>query len=128
MPGFGFPRKVRLTEPTQFKAVFNRADIKVSNRLFLILARSNELGRPRLGLVIGKKNLRKAIQRNRIKRLLRSSFRLNQSLLEGLDIVILARSNMSNQDNRQILENIQGLWLDLAKKTRTKPHNPPDQN
>jgi len=128
VPGYGFPRKLRLTEPAQFKAVFNHADFKVSNRLFLILARSNDLERCRLGLVIGKKHLSRAFQRNRIKRLLRNSFRLNQSLLEGLDIVILARSNMSNLDNKQIVENIQCLWLDLVKKSKAKPHNPTHQN
>ena len=128
MPGYGFPRKLRLTEPAQFKAVFNQADFKVSNRYFLILARQNYLEASRVGLVVGKKNLPKAFQRNRIKRLLRYSFRMNQSLLEGLDIVILARSNMSNQDNKQVLENIEGLWPDLVKKSKTKPHNPSDQN
>ena len=127
MPGYGFPRKLRLTEPSQFKAVFNQADIKVSNRFLLILARYNNLERSRLGLVIGKKNLPKAFQRNRIKRLLRNSFRLNQSLLEGLDIVILARSNMSNLDNKQVVENIQSLWLDLVKKSNTKPRNSSNQ-
>ena len=127
MPGYGFPRKLRLTQAAQFKAVFNQADFKVSNRLFLVLARRNKLESSRLGLVIGKKNLPKAYQRNRIKRLLRNSFRLNQDLLEGLDIVILARSNMSNLDNNKVVENIQGLLLDLVKKSRAKPHNPTDQ-
>lgn len=118
MPGYGFPRKLRLTEPTQFQAVFNRADFKVSNRYFLVLARHNELELGRLGLVIGKKNLPRAVQRNRIKRLLRSSFRQNQGLLVGLDIVILARSNMSSLDNKRIADNIAGLWADLVKKSQ----------
>ncbi len=118
MPGYGFPRKLRLTEPSQFKAVFNQAQYKVSNRYFLMLARQNELEFGRTGLVIGKKNLPRAVQRNRIKRLLRNSFRLNQSLLVGLDIVILARSNMSSLDNKLIVENIAGLCADLVRKSQ----------
>lgn len=126
MPGYGFPRKRRLTEPAQFKAVFNHAEFKVSNRYFLILARRNQVQHGRLGLVIGKKNLPKAIQRNRIKRLLRNSFRLNQELLKDLDIVILARSNMTSLDNQQIVKIIQDLWRNLVKKSTTNPHNPSD--
>jgi ribonuclease P protein component len=118
VPGYGFPRKLRLTEPVQFKAVFNRAEFKVSNRCFLILARRNELQNGRLGLVISKKNLPTAVQRNRIKRLLRNEFRLNQNLLDGLDIVILARSNMSSINNKTIAENMAGLLSDLVRKSR----------
>ena len=128
VPGYSFPRKLRLTEPVQFKAVFNQAKYKVSNRYFLVLAYPNLLEHPRLGLVIGKKNLPLAIQRNRIKRLLRTSFRLNQELLTGLDIVILARSNMTALENQQITEVIQGLWTDLVKKCRSKPHNASQSN
>ncbi|MCB1669500.1 MAG: ribonuclease P protein component [Gammaproteobacteria bacterium] len=118
MPGSGFPRKLRLTEAGQFKAVFDRAQFKVSNRYLLILARENQLEQGRLGLVIGKKHLPKAVQRNRIKRLLRTSFRLNQDLLLGLDMVILARSNMNALDNQQIHNDVQRLWLDLVKKSK----------
>ena len=117
MSGFGFPRKLRLTDASQFRAVFGNAQFKVSNRHFLVLARDNQLDHGRLGLVIGKKHLPKAVQRNRIKRLLRTSFRLNQDLLPGLDIVILARSNMNALDNQQITENVRRLWLDLARKS-----------
>ncbi|MEZ5489948.1 MAG: ribonuclease P protein component [Gammaproteobacteria bacterium] len=123
MPGYGFPRKLRLLDASQFKAVFGNASYKVSNRYFLILARDNQLEHGRVGLVIGKKHLPKAVQRNRIKRLLRTSFRLNQDLLRGLDIVILARSNMNPLENRQIDEIIQQLWLDLIKKSKANPQN-----
>jgi len=92
------------------------------------LAKPNLLKTPRLGLVIGKKNLPLSIQRNRVKRLLRTSFRLNQELLVGLDIVILARSNMASLENQQITEIIQGLWADLVKKYRAKPHNASQPN
>lgn len=123
MPGYGFPRKLRLVDAGQFKAVFGNASYKVSNRYFLILARDNQLEHGRIGLVIGKKHLPKAVQRNRIKRLLRTSFRLHQDLLRSLDIVILARSNMNPVENQQIYEIIQQLWLDLVKKSKINPQN-----
>jgi len=110
-----------LTNAGQFKAVFANASYKVSDRHFLVLARSNNLDNGRIGLVIGKKYLPRAVQRNRVKRLLRTSFRLNQDLLTGLDIVILARSNMNTLDNRQLSENVRRLWTDLARKSKSTP-------
>ena len=131
LPVYSFPRKLRLTEAGQFNAVFKKATHKVSNRYFLILARYNQLDRGRLGLVVGKKHLPKAVQRNRVKRLIRTSFRQNQGLLAGLDIVILARSNMNSLDNRELTESIQQLWLDVVNKSKsgknrnsTAPVNP----
>lgn len=122
--GFRFPRELRLLKAGQFKAVFSNSTYKVSDRDFLVLARRNELDAGRLGLVIGKKHLPKAVQRNRIKRLLRTSFRLHQDLLTGLDIVILARSNMKSLDNRELLENVQKLWTDLARKASSNSRYP----
>ena len=128
MPGHGFPRELRLTEAAQYKAVFNSANFKVSNRYLLVLARHNRLNHGRLGLVIGKKHLPSSVKRNRLKRLLRNSFRLNQGLLDGLDIVILARSNPYDRDNKQISVDIKQLWSDLLTKSKPKPHNSKAQN
>ena len=121
MPGYGFPRKLRLTEAAQFTAVFKTATRKVSGRYFLILARENQLEHARLGLVVGKKNVPKAIRRNRLKRLLRNSFRLNQDLLAGLDIVILARSDIRGIENRTITENLGRQLGELVNQSTSRP-------
>ena len=48
---------------------------------------------PRLGLVIAKRHLPLAVQRNRVKRLVREGFRASQTQLPPLDIVVrLARA------------------------------------
>ncbi len=123
MPGFSFPRRLRLTDAGQFTEVFSQAQFKVSNRHFLVLARKNRLEHSRIGLVVGKKHLPKAVHRNRIKRLIRTSYRLNQGLLHGLDMVILARSNMNSLDNQQILCELQQLLRDLIKKSDAERHD-----
>lgn len=86
-----FDRDKRLLTARQFSAVFDSPTGKVPGKHVLLLARENGLDHPRLGLVIGKKNVKLAVQRNRLKRLIRESFRHNQETLAGWDIVVIAQ-------------------------------------
>ena len=87
-----FQRFQRLLSAKEFTPVFNEPTHKLSDRSFLLLARPSCTSAPaRLGLVVAKKNLKRAVDRNRFKRLVRQRFRLMQHELNGLDIVVLAR-------------------------------------
>lgn len=118
MSDFGFSKKLRLLGAADYQPVFKNARYKVSSQYILILAVANNLARPRIGLVIAKKNVAKAVQRNRVKRIFRESFRHNQRLLPALDIVILARSGLDSLSNELVHTNIERLWLELTNKTR----------
>jgi ribonuclease P protein component len=118
VPDFGFSKKLRLLGAADFQPVFKHACFKVSCQQLLVLATDSDTPFPRLGLVIAKKNIAKAVQRNRVKRILRESFRHNQSLLPTLDIVILARSGLGTLSNEQIKRKIERHWVDLAQKAR----------
>lgn len=98
-----------------YRTVFNGATLKVSDRNLLILATPNQLSHPRVGLVIAKKNVRLAVQRNRVKRIIRESFRLQHSGLPNLDIVVLARKGMGDLDNPALQRLIQNSWQRLSK-------------
>jgi len=112
----GFSRDKRLLDAAQFKAVFDAPDSRASGRDVLLLARKNGLAQPRLGLVIGKKSVKLAVQRNRLKRLIRTAFRLNQSALAGLDIVVLARKGLAEQGNDEFTRQLESLWQRLLRK------------
>ena len=120
MPDYGFPKELRLTRAAEYKAVFSKAKYKVSCRYLLIFAIDNTRAHSRIGVIVGKKNVAKAVQRNRIKRLLRTSFRLNQDLLGSVDIVILARSNLGSLNNNSITGKTLLLWQDLIDKVKNK--------
>ncbi len=114
-----FSREKRLLTPRHFKAVFDSPTGKVPGKNLLILARENGLDHPRLGLVIGKKSVKLAVQRNRLKRLMRDSFRLNQHLLAGLDIVIVARKGLGEIENPELHQHFGKLWKRLARSRPT---------
>lgn len=118
MSDLSFPKKLRLLNSHDFKTVFDNAEIKVSNAEILILARPSTLDFPRLGLVIAKKNVRLAVQRNRIKRIIREGFRSQQLTLPSIDIVVLTRKGIDKLDNSTLHENMNKLWLKLAKRSK----------
>jgi ribonuclease P protein component len=116
VPDYGFATELRLNKAAEYRAVFSTAKYKVSCRYLLIFAIRNDLSHPRVGIIVGKKHVAKAVQRNRIKRVARDFFRLNQSLLGGLDIVILVRNNLSTIDNSKITQQLDRLCQDLINK------------
>ncbi len=63
----------------------------------------------RLGLIISKKAAPKAVDRNRIKRLVRESFRQQQSL-KSADYVVMAKPSVKQLTNQQVFESLQHLW------------------
>ncbi len=112
----GFGREKRLLTPRQFKSVFDSPSGKAPGKNVLLLARANKLSHPRLGLVIGKKSVKLSVERNRLKRLIRDSFRLNQTLLGGLDIVVVARKGLGDLENPELHQQFGKLWKRLARQ------------
>jgi ribonuclease P protein component len=87
---YSFPRSHRLSGPAAFAAVYG-GRVRESRGPLIVYARFNELTHCRLGLSISRK-VGIAVQRNRIKRLLREAFRLMQNdLPRGYDWVVVVR-------------------------------------
>ena len=114
-----FRKSSRLLNASDYKAVFDDAQLKASNRSVLFLARPNGMSYSRLGLVIAKKNVRLAVQRNRIKRLLRESFRAHNGS-QGIDIVVLARRGLDDIENPELLTQFGKLLKELQSKAKRK--------
>ncbi|WP_092434811.1 ribonuclease P protein component [Geopseudomonas sagittaria] len=121
-----FGRDKRLLTSRQFTAVFDSPTGKAPGKSVLLLARENGLDHPRLGLVIGKKSVKLAVERNRLKRLIRDSFRLHQEMLAGLDIVMVARKGLGDLDNPELHQQFAKLWKRLAR-SRPAPQARPEQ-
>ena len=109
-----FPRSHRLLKPDEYRRVFSEGR-RSSDRHFLVLANPNGGVNPRLGLAVAKKHCRKAVDRNRIKRMIRESFRHNQGVLAGLDLVVVARQGAVFADNRRCQDSLRQHWHRIAK-------------
>ena len=114
-----FCRKSRLLNAAEFKFVFNKAQ-RFGNASFTVLARENKLGYARLGLAISKKCAKKAVERNRIKRLFRESFRINQDQLPAVDVVAMCKPSAVKLDNKEMRRQIDRQWFYLQKKMKHK--------
>ncbi|CAL1241932.1 Ribonuclease P protein component [Candidatus Methylocalor cossyra] len=69
-------------------------------------------------MAISKKHIRKASDRNQLKRIARESFRLQQHTLGGLDIVIMARSAALQADHETLRRSLQKHWDNLVKQCK----------
>lgn len=80
----------KITENREFQRIYRKGRYAVSMAL-VIYMRPNPLNRNRIGITASKK-YGKSVKRNRIRRLIRESYRLMQDKIKpGYDFIIVAR-------------------------------------
>ncbi len=91
----------RLKKNEDFRRVYQKKR-SMANKLLVIYVLKNEYGHNRIGFTVSKK-VGKSVTRNRVKRLLRESYRLNEKkILQGYDIIFVARNTTSKASYREI--------------------------
>jgi ribonuclease P protein component len=108
----GLPREARLRRPSDFAALRTSSG-RAGGRCFHMRYRDNDLGHARLGLAISKRVSKRAVERNRIKRLLRESFRRVRHQLPAVDMMVMAREQAAGVPGPQLLAELDGLWKKL---------------
>ena len=81
-----------------------------ADRFFTILFHQNFLNRPRLGFAISKQKVRLAVGRNRLRRLVRESFRLRAAGLPAVDLVVLARDATTTAASGELAVSLEKHW------------------
>jgi ribonuclease P protein component len=118
LPSCTFKKSQRLLNASDFKGVFEHNKVKVANDSLLILAKPARSRQSRLGLVIAKKNIPNAVQRNRLKRVVRETFR-QQEFDIPMDIVFLARSGANRQATKQLTPLLRRAWTKLVMRSKS---------
>lgn len=107
-----FSRKRRLLHQAEYDHIF-RANQKVGSPYFILLFKKNALPFSRLGLALSKKRIHKAHDRNRIKRLIRESFR--KCTLPAVDVVVLAKQNIAEISHEVLLKQLESIWEKIKR-------------
>lgn len=109
---FRFPKNLILRKNSDFQHVFKTQLSLVTSGL-VFLRTPNTLKHPRLGIIIAKKNVKRAVDRNRIKRLIRERFRLRQATLPAFDIIVIARHGIEQRDKSTLHALLDQQWEKL---------------
>ena len=117
-----FPHLYRLKKPAEFRAVFNIPK-KITEPPIAVFWQKNLMAHPRLGLAIAKKNIRHAVMRNRIKRVLREYFRQHRLSLGGFDIIIVAYKGAEALNRTELRHIVQKLWKKLQVQCANSASN-----
>ena len=91
-------RAQRLTKRADFDSTLQHADIRLTRYPVRLVAKANALEFARLGMIVPKRNIRLAVHRNHVKRLLREWFRLHASNFGAYDIVLSVREYVKPGD------------------------------
>ncbi len=112
---FKFLSKNHIRDGADFDAVFNSKK-RLNSPLGVLRFTSNSFTYPRLGIIVSKRNVRFAVARNTLRRIIKEQFRLNQHGLPGYDVVFVAYKQASGASNSEFHQCLSHLFNVLAKR------------
>lgn len=117
------PRRSRLSGPTAFSIVFRQAVVS-ADACFKVLGRQTGHESSRLGMAVSRQVDRRAVERNRLKRIIRESFRqhyLSNSKHPPIDIVVLPRREAVSICNKRLFDQLSRHWQRIDKRVSMAP-------
>ena len=117
---YAFPKHYRLLKTDEYSSVFAFRQALRSRHFLLHYRRRDVTEAPaaRLGLVVAKRYLRRAIDRNLIRRLVRERFRLLHPQLRPCDLVVRLAARPTPLDRRVLAKEIGGLLARMLTSGR----------
>lgn len=111
--GLTLPAQRRLRRKSDFEAVYARGR-RFGNGFFGVVLFWNDKGWPRLGLAVAVRTAGGSVERNRVRRIIRESFRLHQHELPAVDVVISARDRARDAAAAELRASLETLWNRVA--------------
>lgn len=115
---FTLPAQRRLRRKADFDATYARGR-RFGNGFFGVTACFNDKGWPRLGLAVAVRAAGGGVARNRIRRIIRESFRLHQHALPGVDLIISARARAKEATGPELHASLAELWKKVTEQCAT---------
>jgi len=116
VPTLRFTKKAKLIKTDEFSSVFNFRK-RISAKFLAVHYQPNTLEHPRLGLVVGKKIAKLAVDRNYMRRVLRELFRTQQYVINHVDLVIRVQKKFEKEDYIQIKQEFDALMAKINQRT-----------
>lgn len=113
----GMPPEARLRRAGDFTAL-RKPTGRLGSACFRIRYRDNEVGFARLGQAISRRVSKRAVDRNRIRRIVRESFRLARADLPPVDVLIIANPSAVDLSRSDLRAEVDQLWKRLKSRTR----------
>ena len=110
-----FPKSARLLNTHDYSHVFNKWSVRAGSNSGTLFATPISNNHSRLGVIVAKKNVRLATNRNRIKRLVREYFR-NHPLSASMNLVFMAKREAGALSNADVISDLDRLWQTLNQK------------
>ena len=108
-----FRKEERICRKADFQRI-SREGAKYRTPYFRVSIRPNDLPHRRLGITVGK-IVGSAVQRNRLRRLIREFYRQNKGLMPGSsDLVITAKEGAASLNFWQVFEELKGLFMERS--------------
>ncbi len=111
---FGFKKFEGIRKASTFKQLFKKGRKRVG-RLIVIYYAKNEFGFPRAAFIASKRFSKKAVERNRAKRLVREAFRLNKHRFPPFDIIFIAKRSLLGKGYTDVESDLKNLTRDWNK-------------
>jgi ribonuclease P protein component len=113
-----FGAELRLRSKLQFDAIY-AGGRRIDDRFFGLRVKPNGLSHARVGLAVAVKTAGNAVARNRLRRLVRESFRLAQHGLPAVDIVVAAKFPATEAPATTLRASLATLWQRVASTCAT---------
>lgn len=114
----GLPPAARLRRAADFAALRHAAGRWQGGHFLLRWLESSE-GAPRLGLAVSRKVSKRAVERNRIKRVIRESFRVERETLPTFDVLVIARTSAADTPSPTLHVDLGRAWQTLKALKQT---------
>ena len=110
---FSFALNQRIRKRIDFQCVF-RKKRRLYSPYYIIYYHTNTLKHSRMGVIVSKRSVSHAVQRSRVKRMVREVFRLQQAQLGAVDVVLVARKKASVAKKEELKQCLEQLFAKLS--------------